>query len=166
MSLFWVYQLIVIYQEDTRGYMEIDINLNNLDEALGKYNKEELSDDFDSYLIAHCEFLSFKNNIKGLPKKDWKKLDDIIHSYYLNKLNRYNKIDDIENYIRIGFFIIGILAILISELFTSFLSELFLIAAWVIVWELVYDLLFKEIKRRRKAKIYKYLANAKIVFIK
>ena len=113
----------------------------------------------------------FKNNllvlnIKGLPKKNWKKLDDIIHSYYLNKLNRYNKIDDIESYIRIGFFIIGILAILISELFTSFLSELFLIAAWVIVWELVYDLLFKEIKRRRKAKIYKYLANAKIVFIK
>ncbi len=151
--------------------MEIDINLNSLDEALGKYNKEELSDDFDSYLIAHCAFLSFKNNllvlnIKGLPKKNWKKLDDIIHSYYLNKLNRYNKIDDIESYIRIGFFIIGILAILISELFTSFLSELFLIAAWVIVWELVYDLLFKEIKRRRKAKIYKYLANAKIVFIK
>ncbi len=148
--------------------MNIDINLNSINEALSIYNKNELNESFDSYLIAHCELLSFKNtslilNIKGLPKEDWKTLENVIHEYYLNKFKIFKKIDEVENYIRLGFFIIGTLAILISELFTSFLSELFLIAAWVIVWELVYDLLFKEIKRRKKAKIYKYLANAKIV---
>ena len=151
--------------------MEIDISLNSINDALSIYNKNELNESFDNYLITHTEVLNFKNNllvlnIKGLLKKDSKVLEETIHNYYLIKLKRFQKIDDMENYIRLGFFIIGILAILISELFTSFLSELFLIAAWVIVWELVYDLLFNEIKRRKKAKIYKYLANAKIVFRK
>ncbi len=151
--------------------MNIDIILDNINDAICKYNKNELNENFDNYLITHCEVLNFKNtelvlNIEGISKRNKGNLENIIHDYYLNKLNRFNKMDDIESYIRIGFFIIGILAILISELFTSFLSELFLIAAWVIVWELVYDLLFNEIKRRRKAKIYKYLANAKIIFRK
>ena len=151
--------------------MEIDISLNSINDALSIYNSNELNESFDNYLITHTEVLNFKKNllvlnIKGLLKKDAKVLEETIHNYYLIKLKRFQKIDDMENYIRLGFFIIGILAILISELFTSFLSELFLIAAWVIVWELVYDLLFNEIKRRKKAKIYKYLANAKIVFRK
>ncbi len=148
--------------------MNIDINLNNIDEALCKYNKEELSDEFDNYLYTHCETLNFKNleiilNIKGLKKEELKILENKIHNYYLNKLNRYTQLDNIENYIKFAFFMIGILAILISRIFTSVLSELFLIAAWVIVWELIYDLLFNEIKRRRKRKIYKYLATSKIV---
>ena len=149
--------------------MQIDIVLKNSDDAFNPFNDAELSDSFNDFIMRHCDTLNFKNknlvlNITGASNKIKKKLENTIHNYYSIKLTRYQKLDNIENYVRIGFFIIGILAILISEIFTSFLSELFLIAAWVIVWELVYDLLFNEIKRRRKAKIYKLLRDAEIVF--
>lgn len=61
--------------------------------------------------------------------------------------------------------LLGIILIIISEQFTSFLSELFLIAGWVVVWEMVYDILFTGIKRKRDLKIVKKLATCEISFI-
>ena len=50
-----------------------------------------------------------------------------------------------------------------SKQFTNIVSEIFLIAGWVIIWEIIYDILFSEIKRKRKAKIYKALATSNII---
>ena len=50
-----------------------------------------------------------------------------------------------------------------SKQFTNIVSEVFLIAGWVIIWEIIYDVLFSEIKRKRKARIYKTLASATII---
>ena len=146
--------------------MEIELEINM---ALNPFNSNILANELNDYILDCCEFLPQKKDVlnivvKGLAHKEQDKFANVLHIYYQNKLCEYKKIFDMEQSIRFVFFIIGVLAILISELFSSFLEELFLIAAWVIVWEIIYDLLFKQIKRIKKAKIYKYLANAKISF--
>ena len=40
--------------------MNIDIILDNINDAICKYNKNELNENFDNYLITHCEVLNFK----------------------------------------------------------------------------------------------------------
>ena len=62
-------------------------------------------------------------------------------------------------------FLLGIILIIISEQLTLFLSELFLIAGWVVIWEVVYDILFTGIKRKRELKIAKKLSTCEINFI-
>ena len=91
-------------------------------------------------------------------------IKNIIQNYYKDKYLYLKKFDNLDNYIRLTLFLIGILAIFISKQFSNILSEIFLIAGWVVIWELIYDILFNEIKRKRKAKIYKILANATIIF--
>ena len=151
--------------------MELIVELKDMSDILNTYNNNEISLEFNEYLMRHLEFFNFKKNelslnIKCHNELDKEKIKNVIHDYYSKRLERFRKIDDLESVIKFAFFFIGILAILISELFTSFLSELFLIFAWVIVWEIAYDLLFNEIREKRKEKIYKYLSNVKIIFTK
>ena len=54
---------------------------------------------------------------------------------------------------------------IISEIFSALLSELFLIAGWVVIWEVVYDILFTGIKRKQKLKIAQKLSTCEISFI-
>lgn len=152
--------------------MDINIELKNLEMALNPFNKDILSDELENYIFRACEQQLLKNkdlniNITGLNSlEDQKKLNNTIHTYYQNKTTIYKKIDSVDNYIRITLTCIGAIVILISHEFDFLLSELFLIAGWVIIWEIVYDLLFNEIKRKRKKKIYSRLSTVKINFKK
>ena len=77
----------------------------------------------------------------------------------------FNKIDKIDDYFHLILMIVGIVAIILSEKIVSLLSELFLIAGWVVIWEILYDIIFNDIKRRRTIRIYKELARCKINFL-
>lgn len=151
--------------------MNINIELINLESALNEFNKDILSDNLDNYLIysLNNEKLINKNiqlNIKGINNKEEQiHLTKVIYTHYQKKNNFFNKIDNVDNIVRFILGIIGAIIILISHEFDFLLSELFLIAGWVIIWEIVYDILFNEIKRKRKKKIYALLANSKIYFI-
>lgn len=151
--------------------MNINIELINLESALNEFNKDILSDNLDNYLIysLNNEKLINKNiqlNIKGINNKEEQiHLTKVIYNHYQKKNNFFNKIDNVDNIVRFILGIIGAIIILISHEFDFLLSELFLIAGWVIIWEIVYDILFNEIKRKRKKKIYALLANSKINFI-
>lgn len=144
--------------------MKIEINITNENELLNIYNKNIISETLDNYLITSLEHRSLKEditiNITGTKNEFIK---SIITNYYEEKYLYLKKIDKLDNYIRLTLFLIGILAIFISKQFTNIVSEIFLIAGWVIIWEIIYDVLFSEIKRKRKARIYKTLANAKII---
>lgn len=145
--------------------MNIEINFENEFDGLNKYNKNIISESLDNYLISFLEHKPLKETINIIisgTKND--NIATIIKDYYQEKYLYLNKIDKLDNYIRLILFIIGIIAILFSEQFTNVISEIFLISGWVIIWEIIYDILFNEIKRKRKAKIYKYLANSKITF--
>mgnify|MGYP001112318819 CR=1 FL=1 len=144
--------------------MNIEINITDENELLNIYNKNIISETLDNYLITSLEHRSLKEditiNIIGTKNEFIK---SIITSYYEEKYLYLKKIDKLDNYIRLTLFLIGILAIFISKQFTNIVSEVFLIAGWVIIWEIIYDVLFSEIKRKRKARIYKTLAKAKII---
>lgn len=145
--------------------MNIEINLENELDALNIYNKNIISESLDNYLVSFLEHKHLKEPItliiSGNKNQD---IDKIIKNYYQEKYLYLNKIDKLDNYIRLILFIIGLIAIIFSEQFTNVIGEIFLISGWVIIWEIIYDVLFNEIKRKRKAKIYKYLANSKITF--
>lgn len=150
--------------------MNIKIELNNINDALNTFNKDIISQDLDEYIVSSCEHKFFRKKSISLEfigikdSKDKDLLENIIHSHYKNKYSFYTKVDKFDDYYRIVLLILGIVAILLSENFVSFLSELFLIAGWVVIWEIVYDVIFNEIKRRRKENIYKKLAKSQIIF--
>lgn len=141
--------------------MNIEINVNNERNILNTYNKNIISESLDNYLLSSLEHKPLKDklmiNITGSTNMN---IGDIIKNYYQERYLYLKKIDNIDNYIRFILFIIGVIAILLSEQFSNVISEIFLISGWVIIWEIIYDVLFNEIKRKRKARIYKALANA------
>lgn len=147
----------------------IKIKLENLVDATNKYNQELLSEELNNYITQNChihpkERIEIK--INGLTKKeDQEKIKKLIHYHYQNKVKQLNKIDKYDDYFRLILLLLGIILIIISEQFTSLLSELFLIAGWVVVWEMVYDILFTGMKRKRDLKLMKKLAICEITFI-
>ncbi len=133
---------------------KIKIKLENLDSATNKYKNEVLNSELDNYIInANLHKLPKERiilYISGLPNnKEQEQLIKLIHIHYQNKVKQLNKIDKYDDYIRIILLLLEILLIIISEQFTVLLSELFLIAGWVVVWEIVYDILFTGVRRKR-----------------
>lgn len=147
--------------------MKIDINIKNEEDALNTFNENKISESLDNYLITCLEHTPLKDNITlCITGSKNKNLGNMIKEHYQEKYFFLKKLDTYDNYIRLILFLIGIIAILISKQFNFVLSEIFLIAGWVIIWEIIYDILFNEIRRKRKAKIYKVLANSTIIFSK
>ena len=142
--------------------MNIDLHIAKENDIINTYNPHMLSESLDNYLTKSLEHRPLKDKltitITGTKNENIK---NIIQNYYKDKYLYLKKFDNLDNYIRLTLFLIGILAIFISKQFSNILSE---IAGWVVIWELIYDILFNEIKRKRKAKIYKILANATIIF--
>lgn len=144
--------------------MNIEINITNENELLNIYNKNIISETLDNYLTTSLEHRSLKENITiNITGTENENIKNIITNYYKEKYLYLKKIDTLDNYIRLVLFLIGVLSIFMSKQFTNIVSEIFLIAGWVIIWEIIYDILFSEIKRKRKAKIYKALATSNII---
>lgn len=149
--------------------MTINIELENLNDALNPFNKNTISEDLDNYILNNCHYKFIKNtitlNIKGLKTNiEKEQFKNLIITSYEQKLSITKKLDLFDNYFRITLLIIGIIAILISQEFNSILSEIFLIAGWVVTWEAFYDVIFNEIKRKRNRKIFKSLVDAKFIY--
>ena len=144
--------------------MNIEINITDENELLNIYNKNIISETLDNYLTTSLEHRSLKENITiNITGTENENIKNIITNYYKEKYLYFKKIDTLDNYIRLVLFLIGVLSIFMSKKFTNIVSEIFLIAGWVIIWEIIYDILFSEIKRKRKAKIYKALATSNII---
>ncbi len=149
---------------------KINIKLETLEDATNKFNNNVLNEELDSY-ITNASLHTHKEriilNVDGLlNNKDQEQLVKLIHTHYQNKVKQLNKIDKYDDYFRFILLLLGILLIIISEQFTSLLSELFLIAGWVVVWEIVYDILFTGARRKRDLKLYKKLATCETEFLK
>ncbi len=144
--------------------MNIEINLKNENDAINTFNENKISESLDNYLMNYLEHMPLKNKLTlTITGTNNNNLSIIIKKYYEEKYFYLHKLDIYDNYIRGILSIIGFIAILLSKKFTNILSEIFLIAGWVVIWEIIYDILFNEIRRKRKAKIYKTLANATII---
>lgn len=148
----------------------INIKLKNIEDATNPFNESLLNEELDNYIVNNCKHISSKEsiilNVNNLSKKEeQEQLLTLIHHHYQNKVKQLNKIDKYDDYFRLILLLLGIILIIISEQFISLLSELFLIAGWVVVWEVVYDILFTGIKRKRDLKLCQKLSTCKINFI-
>ncbi len=149
---------------------KIMVNLENIDVALNKFNNAILSEELNDYIINEAKKNIYKENIALIiynvqDLQEQTMIKNVIHNFYKNKLVEYKKLDKYDNYFHFVLLLIGLLMIIISEQFTYFVSELFLIAGWVVIWEMIYDIFFTSIKRKRCTLILKKLANCSIDFI-
>ena len=150
---------------------KISIKITTLKDATNEYNENVLNSELENYLTTSCMHTLNKEriilNIYGLEnKEEEKEIINLIHKHYETKAKQLKKIDKYDDYFRFLLLILGIILIIISEQLTSFLSEIFLIAGWVVIWEMVYDILFTGIKRKKDLKIYKKLSQCEITFFK
>ena len=61
--------------------------------------------------------------------------------------------------------VLGNLFVILNQIFgIYFLKEIMLVAAWVVIWETIYDFLFKSNDRKNTRKMYKSLINAIVEF--
>lgn len=144
--------------------MKIKINTNS--NILNEFDNNKISDSLDNYLLNELKFKPFKNKVTlVLVGHEKENFESIIKNYYQEKYTSAKKLDNLDNYIRGILFIIGLIAILISEQFKNIFSEIFLIAGWVVIWEVLYDILFNELKRKRTSNIYKALASCEFEYL-
>ena len=131
---------------------EIKISIDNLNDITNNYNKNIIKEEFDNYLVGQCTFIKNENIILSISgfydENNKERLKKTIHNYYNNKLDELRKIDKIDTFKRIVLMTLGIILIIISKMFNQVISEVFLVAGWVAIWETVYNLLFVETKRK------------------
>ena len=148
---------------------KILINLQDSRLAFNEFNHTLLNNSLNEYLFNEAKKSIYKedilliiSNINDLEKQ--KEIRALIINFYQNKVKEFKKIDKFDNYFHLILLLLGVLLIIISEQFTLFLSELFLIAGWVVIWEMTYDILFTSIRRKKHLNIYKKLAKCTINF--
>lgn len=165
------FSVFLCYNKIQEASMEsININLKSIEDATNEFNDKLLSSNLDTYILENSKHTRNKERISLTisnisSKKEQNDLINLIHSHYLKKVIQLKKIDHYDDYFRLLLLLLGIILIIISEQLTLFLSELFLIAGWVVIWEVVYDILFTGIKRKRELKIAKKLSTCEINFI-
>lgn len=165
------FSVFFCYNNIQEASMEsININLKSIEDATNEFNDKLLSSNLDTYILENSKHTRNKERISLTisnisSKKEQNDLINLIHSHYLKKVIQLKKIDHYDDYFRLLLLLLGIILIIISEQLTLFLSELFLIAGWVVIWEVVYDILFTGIKRKRELKIAKKLSTCEINFI-
>lgn len=142
--------------------MNVNIEIKDCNNILNEFNDNFLSESFDHYLISSIEHKHFKTITLNINGNHPQNIEFIIKQYYKEKHLYLKKVDDIDNIIRLIMFILGTILIIISKHLNIILSEIFLIASWVIIWEIIYDILFNNPKRKRTKKIYKALAESTI----
>ena len=138
----------------------INIDINNLEELENDYNKKHINKDLEEYIMECAKLMPRKEKIRlkingNLNQNEQNKTINLIHGYYKEKIKQYHLIDKYDDYVRIFLLILGIVFIIISEHLIDVLSELFLIAGWVVVWEIIYDLIFMGFKRKKIKTTYK-----------
>ena len=128
----------------------INIDIKDYESAFNTYNDKYISDELVQYITD--EYVKSKNviiKITGVKEK------------YKN----YIKLDKFDDLYRFLLLILGILFVTLNQIFEIyFLKEIMLVAAWVVIWETVYDFLFKGSGRKIKSKMYKSLINAIVEF--
>lgn len=151
----------------------IEINIDNFEDAIEKFDNDKLSSKLAKFIYEQYLVLSpnkgIEINVKttsSLTEEQKHLLADMIHKYFGLETQKNILNFKYKTRYQIILFLIGILLIILSNL--SFISkfdtvhEILLIFGWVAVWELIYDIMFVDIKENIKRKRYKKLSKVKI----
>jgi len=151
----------------------IELYVDDTNELKEKFNDNVLSKEVSNYIESECLTSVKKEKIvidivtkKDLNQKDKDEIERLIKSNYRELLIEKNIIKNYQ--VKQSFFLslFGILFIIISNLLKEdILSELFLIIGWVAFGEVIYKILFENVKDKIKTERYKRLSRCKIEFI-
>lgn len=141
----------------------IILKIKSIDDLYEKYNNN-ISKDLFKYLINECRYV--KDDVKVIiyNQTNIKNVDRLIKDGLNEYLNECKKIDNEYNKKQILFFIIGLIFIMISTLVTyKIINEVIIIAAWVVIWEVV-DISFNlDVQSSYGKKIIKKLINSEFI---
>lgn len=151
----------------------IEIDLDNKGEYINLYNDDKISDDLHNYLfdyrIPFKEEVKVKINFHYLALGSERERVSLMLKKDFRESLEYSK-SMIRGliYQNIFLFFLGVFLFFLSKFFESynmdFVSEFFLVVAWVAIWEIAESILFRQRKWIGKKKKYIKLLNSEIVF--
>ena len=153
----------------------IDIDINEKDDYIGKYNDDILNEDLYDYIYDRALYMdidepiviniSFDYKASKLEKDMIKKL---IYEAFKSGINRDNIYMKLMTYKDLFLLLLGFVGLGLSFLFNYLnhiiLSEVFMIIGWVSLWEIVERVLFIYKDEKNKKKKCLQLMNAEIKF--
>ena len=144
----------------------ISIRIIDYDSAFNEFNDQYISDSLFNYIVN--EYVKRKDviiRISGVKEEKQDKLYEAIKYTFKEKYKNYTKVDKFDDVYRILLLILGIVFVTLNQMFDIyFIKEIMLVAAWVVIWETVYDFLFKGTDRKVKTNMYKSLVNSIVEF--
>lgn len=144
----------------------IDVDLNEKNDFLERYNKNKVSSSLIEYLIKEAKYISKDTEIEIHFHFHFKQ--DNFKDMFINALKEeYNStINDhyFNNIFQILLFLLGILFLSLSTLFKEGViwKEILLIGGWVPIWEMIELELFNDVRGRKRKFIIKKLLNSEI----
>lgn len=151
----------------------IELYVDGTDDLKEKYNGNVLSGAASNYIESECLSSVKKEKIvidiitkKELSQVDRDEIERLIKNNYRELLIEKEMIKDYQVKQSFILSLFGILFIIISNLLKAdILSELFLIVGWVAFGEVIYKILFDNVKDKIKRERYKRLSRCEIDFI-
>lgn len=151
----------------------INVHLNKRDDYVSKYNNNILSNDLYNYILEECKGFSLKEDIiiKITSKfetdnKEKGIIIDLIRESFGSEISEMGMRRKRNINVDLFVFLVGIvaLALYLFVYNVKIISEVVLVASWVLIWEGVYDLVFKGIKNKIEMERKKKLTECKIIF--
>ena len=144
----------------------IEVDLVNEENIFEKYNKELASKELINYMINEVDPFNKKETINVI----FNNLTKLKEDEYIPTIKKTLKIEyekcvkeiDHNNIYQFIYFLIGIILLLISTLFNfSFVfEEIFIIGAWVLIWETIEIQVFSDTKiKKRKLALTKLMKS-------
>ena len=153
---------MVIFMEKT-----IFIDLDNIKDLIGTYNKRILKKELVNYLIEECFFVDKNERLKIIVNNDSNlsknEVLNIIKNGLENEYQKSLKRRNFDNIRQIILIVLGMIFLFLStNINYSIFKEVFLIIGWVPIWEAINIELFTDIKEKRKRKILKKILQSNI----
>lgn len=155
----------------------IEININNYEDIIEKFDNDKLSRELADFIYNQYTAFSINQNIEinirttfDLTENQEQEIVDMIHRHFGLETQKNILTFKYKTKYQVLLFLIGIFLIALSNItFISDLStihEILLIFGWVAVWELIYDIMFVDMKENIKRKRYKKLSKVKVNYEK
>lgn len=159
------------------GKAVIPIYLNSLESLYMKhdYKKLVISDEMYDYIEDVASIIPFKYDIvlqfhcPKIETEEQERVKKIIKNNYGMEIDDIDYENRWSKYISFGLFIIGIFILIcayyIENTVFEFVREFLLIIGWVVLWDLVEDLIFTSNKRKIERLNKLQLYDSKVEFI-
>lgn len=152
-------------------YNTVKINIKNKEDYKNTYNENELSSELKQYILDHVKSKNTKQNIKldiatdfKMDEKEALNLTYMIRRAFGLDVSEIMNISKKRTLKNILIFIMGIIFLVIYSFIPKaiILNEVILIIGWVLIWESLYNFLFKNIETKLMIIRRKQIIKSKI----